>query len=345
MLSFIHWSLTSLLLLPPAGAHLLPSCFHTHPLLPFFHLPWIFPIYKSSAQLQPFLSVFRLSGGSKLNISTHRSRTWIKSMWGIKTNMWLAGATTVCVNFITIVWSVKYFSNYFGFEAKSKQLTGMTQFFHLNVCLWVKRLLTCHKYNLRSLWVYLVVYRSGSKSAGTFRCLHGTLYVYSHWSFLKKQDFQRVSQPPTCLRGSVFQWYSRCSVSSFIILSSTTAWQHIRRGFPLSGFWSVSNRLTLTLCHTFVYISKWLRHDVALQYDILTHLNWSCFSKCEYVGTLAMYGQLACGAIGSERSSNMYKLSKNMWSLVFPPSLHRVTGGELFEDIVAREYYSEADAR
>lgn len=24
---------------------------------------------------------------------------------------------------------------------------------------------------------------------------------------------------------------------------------------------------------------------------------------------------------------------------------HRVTGGELFEDIVAREYYSEADAR
>lgn len=26
-------------------------------------------------------------------------------------------------------------------------------------------------------------------------------------------------------------------------------------------------------------------------------------------------------------------------------SLPRVTGGELFEDIVAREYYSEADAR
>lgn len=34
----------------------------------------------------------------------------------------------------------------------------------------------------------------------------------------------------------------------------------------------------------------------------------------------------------------------------FPGSMlpvlpHRVTGGELFEDIVAREYYSEADAR
>lgn len=58
-----------------------------------------------------------------------------------------------------------------------------------------------------------------------------------------------------------------------------------------------------------------------------------------------MYVELACGAIGSERSSNMYKMSKNMWSLVFPLSLHRVTGGELFEDIVAREYYSEADAR
>lgn len=139
---------------------------------------------------------------------------------------------------------------------------------------------TRHKYNLRPLWVYLVVYLSCGKSAGTFKCLHGSLYVYSQWSFFKKQDFQRVSQPPTCLRGSAFEWYLRCSVSSFIILSSTTAWQHIRRGFPLSGFWSVSNRLTLTLCHTFIYTSKWLRRDVALQYDILMHLNWSCFCKC-----------------------------------------------------------------
>lgn len=166
-----------------------------------------------------------------------------------------------------------------------------------------------------------------------------------NYMFIHTEDFQCVLQPPTCLRGSAFQWYSRCSVSSFIILCSTTAWQHIRRGFPLSGFWSVSNRLTLTLCHTFVYTSKWLRHDVALQYDISMHLNWSCFCKCEYFGTFATYVQLACAAIGSERSSNMSKLSKDMWSLVFPPSLHRVTGGELFEDIVAREYYSEADAR
>lgn len=58
-----------------------------------------------------------------------------------------------------------------------------------------------------------------------------------------------------------------------------------------------------------------------------------------------MYVELVCGAIGSERLSKMYKLSENMWYLVFPLSLHRVTGGELFEDIVAREYYSEADAR
>jgi len=27
------------------------------------------------------------------------------------------------------------------------------------------------------------------------------------------------------------------------------------------------------------------------------------------------------------------------------PSISRVTGGELFEDIVAREFYSESDAR
>ena len=31
--------------------------------------------------------------------------------------------------------------------------------------------------------------------------------------------------------------------------------------------------------------------------------------------------------------------------IVKRPFLFRVTGGELFEDIVAREYYSEADAR
>lgn len=31
------------------------------------------------------------------------------------------------------------------------------------------------------------------------------------------------------------------------------------------------------------------------------------------------------------------------WGDTVPPC--RVTGGELFEDIVAREYYSEADAR
>lgn len=32
-------------------------------------------------------------------------------------------------------------------------------------------------------------------------------------------------------------------------------------------------------------------------------------------------------------------------SLQLPLFSRRVTGGELFEDIVAREYYSEADAR
>lgn len=47
-----------------------------------------------------------------------------------------------------------------------------------------------------------------------------------------------------------------------------------------------------------------------------------------------------------EQSEPMFCVSRR----VSPPFnatrfLHRVTGGELFEDIVAREYYSEADAR
>lgn len=54
---------------------------------------------------------------------------------------------------------------------------------------------------------------------------------------------------------------------------------------------------------------------------------------------------------------NIYKNSINVLLLlcfkhnfqrltyIIPLCVYRVTGGELFEDIVAREYYSEADAR
>lgn len=38
-----------------------------------------------------------------------------------------------------------------------------------------------------------------------------------------------------------------CRVFLLNLLDSTTPWQHIRRGFPLSGVWSVSNRIS----HTF----------------------------------------------------------------------------------------------
>lgn len=48
----------------------------------------------------------------------------------------------------------------------------------------------------------------------------------------------------------------------------------------------------------------------------------------------------------------VHSLGNYFWEKWWPsvethshPYLCRVTGGELFEDIVAREYYSEADAR
>ena len=41
----------------------------------------------------------------------------------------------------------------------------------------------------------------------------------------------------------------------------------------------------------------------------------------------------------------MLNAVKRLLNVILSICLHRVTGGELFEDIVAREYYSEADAR
>lgn len=42
-------------------------------------------------------------------------------------------------------------------------------------------------------------------------------------------------------------------------------------------------------------------------------------------------------------TSVMVKIKRN--TLLCEFLIYRVTGGELFEDIVAREFYSEADAR
>lgn len=41
----------------------------------------------------------------------------------------------------------------------------------------------------------------------------------------------------------------------------------------------------------------------------------------------------------------LFSENRNRHAFLFSVSVCRVTGGELFEDIVAREYYSEADAR
>ncbi len=43
--------------------------------------------------------------------------------------------------------------------------------------------------------------------------------------------------------------------------------------------------------------------------------------------------------------SFQFSLSHSVFVCLFICFSSRVTGGELFEDIVAREYYSEADAR
>lgn len=45
------------------------------------------------------------------------------------------------------------------------------------------------------------------------------------------------------------------------------------------------------------------------------------------------------------RVPSMEMVQHFLFALVSYLSDNRVTGGELFEDIVAREYYSEADAR
>lgn len=51
-------------------------------------------------------------------------------------------------------------------------------------------------------------------------------------------------------------------------------------------------------------------------------------------------------AVGVAAVECVFKLTQDQrGELVSLVLVYRVTGGELFEDIVAREYYSEADAR
>lgn len=50
-----------------------------------------------------------------------------------------------------------------------------------------------------------------------------------------------------------FLTFLSCLCSCYNLLYSTTPWQHIRGGFPLSGVWSVSN--SLTLAHTAAFVN------------------------------------------------------------------------------------------
>lgn len=127
--------------------------------------------------------------------------------------------------------------------------------------------------------------------------------------------------------------YLRCSVSHFMILSSTSPWQHIRRRFPLSGVWSVSHTLPVTHTHTHIFADAQKRPG--LQAHSMSHLCPRGQAVCEH-------RRHSCP---TQNREPFCRVSKNMCCTVVPVSLHRVTGGELFEDIVAREYYSEADAR
>lgn len=54
-----------------------------------------------------------------------------------------------------------------------------------------------------------------------------------------------------------FPFSPSCLCSCYNLLCSTTPWQHIRGGLPLSGVWSVSNSLTLwrSLCWMLAAVS------------------------------------------------------------------------------------------
>lgn len=74
----------------------------------------------------------------------------------------------------------------------------------------------------------------------------------SRCSQRRNENSPRLSSSPLpvwlCFCSFVcFLFFPSCLCSCCNLLCSTTPWQHIRGGFPLSGVWSVSNSFTLSL--------------------------------------------------------------------------------------------------
>lgn len=82
------------------------------------------------------------------------------------------------------------------------------------------------------------------------------------------------------------------------------------------------------------FITSSLTCECLLSFFTHTHTQWHFIHTC------------GCGLfVYANNSSLPFSAPSPLPSFPPPPAPPRVTGGELFEDIVAREYYSEADAR
>lgn len=104
------------------------------------------------------------------------------------------------------------------------------------------------------LWLYILLYLTlevlQQNNLHTKWWLYIKFFYYKEWPFYKY--FWQMWPPTNSV--SVNTWDVQCLILSF---SSTTPWQHIRRRFPLSGVWSVSNTLSVTHSHAFVDAQKW----------------------------------------------------------------------------------------
>lgn len=118
------------------------------------------------------------------------------------------------------------------------------------------------------------------------------------------------------------------SLSFSSSLCSTTARQHLGGGVPLPGLWPVSTSPMWSLVNNteLLLASGFLLSAICHQ----SHRRWNIWCIKLKIN----------GAVNS-LVVVIVDLRIN-WCLL---SVCSVTGGELFEDIVAREYYSEADAR
>ena len=126
----------------------------------------------------------------------------------------------------------------------------------------------------------------------------------------------------------LFIYFAESCLSLFLtappLCCSETPWQHFRGRLSLPSLWPVSIFCTHTQTHSDILSM----HGTAFLFVYANNFSLSCLPICPPL-------------------SLSFSLPLTLFSLTFPflPSPPRVTGGELFEDIVAREYYSEADAR